>query len=180
MGTVHTGRTDKTEAVILRKRDLPGGDSSVVLFTLTHGKVRAYAKGIRTIKSRRLPHSQTGNPVNVQLEHKPSGTYLRETSLISHFTGIKKDVEKVKRMYFFLYLLDRLLPENQEEKAIYEQTKLFLVRLTGTETPPEKLLLLFGTRVMKSLGYGDDFDSIGSITASVEEIIGKKIPKHII
>ncbi|MBI4009495.1 recombination protein O N-terminal domain-containing protein, partial [Candidatus Roizmanbacteria bacterium] len=49
-------RTLKTEAIVLRKRSLPNQDKIVTLFTKELGKLNVFAKGIKKITSRRLPH----------------------------------------------------------------------------------------------------------------------------
>ncbi|MBI4226632.1 DNA repair protein RecO, partial [Candidatus Roizmanbacteria bacterium] len=60
-------RTIKTEAIVLRKRSLPNQDTIVTLFSKKIGKVNAFAKGIKKITSRRLPHVQTANLINAVL-----------------------------------------------------------------------------------------------------------------
>ena len=48
--------TYRAEAVVLRRHDFGETDRILTLYTPTHGKLRAIAKGVRRITSRRSGH----------------------------------------------------------------------------------------------------------------------------
>ena len=75
-------RIFKTEAFVLRKRALPNEDKIVTLFSEELGKIHVFAKGIKKLVSRRLPHVQTSNLIQTVLYRKNDNLYLQETSLI--------------------------------------------------------------------------------------------------
>lgn len=169
-------RTVKTEAIVLRKRSLLNQDKIVTLFTKELGKIKAFAKGIKKITSRRLPHVQTANLINVVLYRKDSRFYLQETSLISGFSQIKKDPHKVQLLYLFIFVVERLLPENQLETIVYKLLVNFLIELSETKSQDTSLLTKYLNKVFKLLGYSKEDKSYDELTKAIEEIINEKMP----
>ena len=165
----------KTEAIVLKKKDLLNKDILISLFTQDLGKLMVFAKGVKKITSRRSPHLQTGNLINVLISHKNGRYYLQESQLISGFSELKKEENKVNQLYSFLFVLDRLLPEQQKETKIYNLTKNFLIDLTKL-TKSEVILDDYLIEIMKLMGYLDKKVSKTELKSLIEEIINEKVP----
>lgn len=170
-------RTIKTEAIVLRKRSLPNQDTIVTLFSKKIGKVNAFAKGIKKITSRRLPHTQTANLINTILYKKDSRFYLQETNLISGFSQIKKNPHKIQLLYLFLFVVERLLPENQSETAVYDLLMKFLIELSKNDNLDSSLSARYLNKILKLLGYSKEDKSYDELRNAIEEIIHEKIPE---
>lgn len=168
-------RSLKTEAIVLRKKNLLNKDVLVSLFTQDLGRLTVFAKGVRKITSRRSPHLQTGNLINVLISHKNDYYYLQESQLISGFSELKKDENKVEQLYLFLFVLDRLLPERQKEIKVYNLTKNFLIDLTKLPKT-KKNSVKYLTEMMRLMGYLDKKVSPPELKLLIEEIINEKIP----
>ncbi len=168
-------RTVKSEAIVLRKRSLLKKDTIVTLFTERSGKINVLAKGIKKITSRRLPHTETGNLINVILYRKDERYFLQETKLISAFSQIKKDQKKLVYFYLFLFILERLLPENAKEIKVYQLAKSFLVALSKKDLG-EDGLCSYLNKLLSVLGYLKGEKTLPEIKLFVEEIINEKIP----
>jgi len=168
-------RSLKTEAVVLKKKDLLNKDVLISLFTQGLGRLTIFAKGVKKITSRRSPHLQTGNLINVLVSHKNDHYYLQESQILSGFSELKKEEKKVKQLYAFLFVLDRLLPEQQKETKIYNLTKNFLIDLTKL-TKSEVILDDYLIEIMKLMGYLDKKVSKAELKSLIEEIINEKIP----
>jgi len=168
-------RSLKTEAVVLRKKGLLNKDVLISLFTQDLGRLMIFAKGIKKITSRRSPHLQTGNLINILVSHKNDHYYLQESQLISGFSKLKKDENKVEQLYSFLFVLDRLLPEQQKETKIYNLTKNFLIDLSKS-FESETIIIRYLTKAMKLMGYLDKKVSSPELKSLIEEIINEKIP----
>jgi len=167
------------EAFVLTKKRMLRQDSLVVLFTMQSGKVAVIAKGIQKITSRRVSALQTGNLVSVSYTKKGEGlAYLSDVSLISHFSELKKNQEKVQNMYSFFYILNALLPEHQREEDIYTLCKKTMVQL-GRNNAPAFSLTNTICELFNLLGYGD-YHSLDECKTKYEEITGKQIPYSII
>ncbi len=169
-------RSLKTEAIVLRKKDLLNKDVLISFFTENLGRLTVFAKGVKKITSRRSPHLQTGNLINVLISHKNDRFYLQESQLISGFSELKKDEDKVKQLYLFLFVLDRLLPENQKEERVYNLTKRFLINLSLPAGKDRLGLLYYLNKLMSLLGYLHQAKNFNELKFFIEEIINEKIP----
>lgn len=174
-------RITKTEAIVFKKNtNLLHKDSLITLFTQEYGKLKLIAKGIKKVTSRRLPHNQTGNLIKAIIGRKDSFFYLQETELVSHFSEIKKNKTKINILYFYFFVLDRLLPENQKELTIYNLTKKFLINLSRSNTFDKEKTASYLNKVLIHLGYSDRelvFEEAINLT---EELINEKLPAFVI
>ncbi len=166
----------KSEAIVLKKKNLPGQDVIITLFTHTEGKITAVAKGVKKITSRRSPHLQTGNLLHVMLNERKDRYYLQETNLLSGFSAIKTNRDKIVIQYTIFYLLDRILPDRQPEPAVYELTKKFIVDLAKTPIFSKEMVRDYLLRFLKVLGYEKELGSFNEIIRYIEEIIHEKMP----
>lgn len=172
-------RTSKTEGIVLKKKNLPTQDMIVTIFTQEMGKIRILAKGVKKISSKRLPHLQTGNIINAVIYNSEKKLYLQETSLISGLSQIKKNSKKISFVYFYFHIIDRLLPENQQELEIYNAVKHFLIDLSkSASTIP--LLERHLNILLKKLGYINKKGTLDELHKTVEELINEKVPLIII
>lgn len=172
-------RVTKTEGIVLKKRNLPTQDMIVTIFTQEMGKLRILAKGVKKISSRRLPHLQTGNIVNSVIYNSDRKSYLQETSLISGLSQIKSDSTKMSFIYFYFHLLDRLLPENQQESEIYNVVKRFLIDLSKS-TATTSFLERHLNVLLRKLGYIDQKESLEELHRLVQELMNEKVPLLVI
>ncbi|MEL7643151.1 MAG: DNA repair protein RecO, partial [bacterium] len=60
-------RSQRVEAVVLRHSDWGEADRLLVLFTREKGKIRAIAKGVRRIRSRKAGHLEPFTRSSLQL-----------------------------------------------------------------------------------------------------------------
>lgn len=168
-------RSLKTEAIVLRKKDLLNRDILISLFSEDLGRLTVFAKGVKKITSRRSPHLQTGNLINIIVSQKGDHYFLQESQLISGFATLKNNENKVKHLYQFLFVLDRLIPEQQKETAAYNLTKNFLIDLSKSSKPKNDSIKYL-SEIMMQLGYLDKKISFSELQSLIEEIINEKIP----
>jgi DNA repair protein RecO (recombination protein O) len=167
----------KTEGVVLKKKSLLNKDYLVTIFTKDQGKIRVLAKGVKKITSRRLSHLQTGNLIESLLNQKNERLYLQETKIISGFSKIKKDKNKVKNLYLFLFIIDRLLAENQKDWSVYQLLLNFLIDLSEKKNFS---LDNFIEKLLVDLGYLNKVNKQNNLYSFIEEIINEKLPLFII
>ncbi len=168
--------TVKTEAVVLKKKNLLHKDILITLFTEEFGKAHIFAKGIKKITSRRLSYTQTGNLIKVVLHENRERLYLSEVQLISAFSEIKKDEKKIQALYCFFFIIERLLPENQKEPEVYNVLKSFEVRLAKDKGNMQRLLTYYINILMKHMGYLKDNKSYEELIEIIENLIHEKLP----
>ena|SRR3989344_4168719 len=170
------GHKVKTEAFILKKKSLLHRDVVVTMFSQDFGKMIGIAKGVKKLTSRRAAHLQTGNLIRVQMQKSHEVWYLRGTELISGFTKAR-DHAKSDTLYLFLYVLDRMLPTEQNEHEIYKLTKHFFIELSKPGANPQAILTVILQKTLKFLGYGDQDYTLSKLLTIVENNTEEKLPR---
>ena len=166
---------EKSVALVLKKRAMPRDDMLIILFSGELGKVAVYAKGIRSIISKRSPHIQTGNLIEVQLRQSNSNYYLQQTSLISAFQDIKSDLKKMQYVYAAFFVLDNILPELEPEPEVMKLTLNYLARLSTRDSGLQVLFTDYLREIVNLLGFATDEEQ-PDIMGYIEQLIDAKIP----
>lgn len=169
----------KGEGIILKKKALLGKDLLITLFSREFGKMNLMAKGVKSIRSRRNPHLQTGNLIEFIYSKKNSFYYLQETRLISGLGKLKEHSHILNILYTGLFIVDRFLPEGQAEERVYRLTIHFFVNLDKKEDK-KKELEDFLFQLMSSLGYIDQKRSYKELIRLCEEILQERMPSGIL
>jgi DNA repair protein RecO (recombination protein O) len=167
----------KIEGFIFKKISLLNRDLVITVFSRELGRVRVFAKGIKKLTSRRGPHIETGNLINAVLSKNKEYYFLQETNLISGFSQIKKDQSKSQCLYLLLFILEKLLPENQKEEKMYKLFKSFMIDLSK-RNDYQVMMTDYLNNTVSLLGYQEknkDKDFI-EVTTFIEEIINEKLP----
>jgi len=164
----------------MRKKSLLNKDRIITLFSQEKGKIKVFAKGIKKITSRRLPHSQTGNLIEALIHKKQDRFYLQETKLISLFSNIKKNHQKMNNFYLILFVLDRMLPEGQREEPIYNEFKRFIIELSRSKETDGQLMTKYLSEILRLLGYVKRGATFTELKEIIEETINEKIPAFVI
>ncbi|MEX1052502.1 MAG: DNA repair protein RecO [Patescibacteria group bacterium] len=165
----------KTQGIVLKKNELLNLDNLVTIFTLDLGKIVCVAKGIKKLNSRRAPHIQTGNLIDVGLSSKHDRYYLQESNIISGFSSLKKNAKKMSMAYYFFLLIDKLLPENEPEHEIYNTTLNFLIELSKTTSVDNSLLEKYVNNMLIKLGYVQGKKKLEELHSIVEDLLGEKV-----
>jgi len=173
-------KTIKIEAIVLKKKSLLNKDLLVTFFTREEGKLKVFAKGAKKITSRRLAHLQTGNIIKAIINKKDDRLYLQETKLISGLSQIKEDPEKSKFLYYCIFAIERLLPENQRDFSVYRLLMKFLIELTKKSDFSQISMNRFIEKLLISLGYINQSLDNQNIQQTLEEIINEKLPSFVI
>jgi len=165
----------KDEAVVLCKKSLLGQNILVDIFTMRNGLVRALGYNLKKITSRRAAHLDTGNLIKVEIKNKGDRHYLGETTLKTGMIDIKKDQGKSASIYYFLFLLKNVCPEQVPEPEIFKIYKRFIVSLSKS-TNPKGLAKIYANEVLKKLGYLKKDLENEEVDAFISALIGKKLP----
>ena len=83
-------------------------------------------------------------------------------------------------LYFILFILDRLLPENEPEPQIYNLIKKFMIDLSNKNDFTGQNLSVYVNKILIYLGYNEENLALSDAVRMIEELIGEKIPFFII
>lgn len=168
-------QTLKTNAFVLRKKNMANQDLFISLFTEESGKLSLIAKGIKKITSKRQPHIQTGNLIEVILQKRSDRFYLQDSKLVSAFVKIKDDQVKMKSLYLALFVVDRLLPENQQDAQLFGNLQEYIIALSEQDNDRARVFT-FLNRLMIHLGYLEKPVDQDRLKTTIENLIHEKIP----
>lgn len=167
-------RSYKTEGIIIKRKNFGEADRILTVFTKNQGKIKIVAKGVRKISSRRSSHIELLNQ-SILTIHDGKIPILTEAETIKHYSILKNDLKKCGFAFYICELIDGLLAEHQENRAVFNLTQDVLVRLQ-TETNPKNLISKFEGDLLTSLGFWpkerlfiEDTDQF------IEDIIERKI-----
>lgn len=145
----------KTEAVVLSKINY--GDTSLIvsLYTKDYGKISVIVKGGRS------PKSKTGfivdpiNNINVVIYSKDTRELqiLSGADLISPFSRIKEDYDKLKYSHAVLELLKKLTVDHEVNERLYKGLVRILSLFETSDEPPVVIFGRFFLFFLTELGY---------------------------
>ena len=118
MYRIHT-KLRTVEGVVLSRKNYHEADKVVTLFTKELGIIRAVAKGVRKIKSRRAPHLEVFTRCLVTLYEGSTLPSITEVSSLANYDAIRSDLSKVSYAYFYCELILLLLADGQEHADVY-------------------------------------------------------------
>lgn len=169
-------RSFKTEGIILKRSNFGEADKILTIFTKHYGKIKALALGVRKITSRKGGNVELFNQVVVFLIKGKNLDILTEVQIMNSFKGWRKDLAKVATAYYGCELVDRLTPEGQASRAVYELLEDYLKKISKESRL--KLTRSFEEKLLEELGFGippELRQAKGSLRTYIEEITERKI-----
>ncbi len=112
-------RSFRTEGIVIRRRDFGEADRILTVMTRDYGKLKIKASGVRKITSRRAAHIELLNHTILHLYKGHTFSILTEAKMLTDFSEIKENFEKVGLAYHLCELVDGLCPENQENRNVF-------------------------------------------------------------
>lgn len=170
------GRTFKTEGIILKRTNFGEADRILTIYTKHYGKIRAIAKGVRKIASRKGGNVEAFNHVSLFLAQGKNLDIVSEVVVVNSFKSWRKNLKKVGLAYYFCELVDKLTPDGQANRMVFELLGEYLGKI-GRENDPE-VVRSFEEQLLDELGFGVP-EALkkrpGSLKAYIETIIEKKV-----
>lgn len=170
------GWTYKTEGIILKRTNFGEADRILTIYTKHYGKIKALAKGVRKIASRKGGNVETFNHVSLLLVQGKNFDIVTEAEVVESFKSWRRDLKKVGLAFYFSELVDKLTPEGQANRVVFELLREYLVKI-GREGEFE-LIRSFEEKLLEELGFGVPEalkKSPGSLKSYIESIAEKKI-----
>lgn len=117
------------EGLVLKKMSYRDNKQLISIFSKSNGKVIVSAYGAMKPTSKKISHLETGNVIKFSCHERHEYLYLHETDLLYAHSAIKEDENKLDVMFSMFLILDKIVPEFQEEEDMYQSTLNFLRRL---------------------------------------------------
>jgi DNA repair protein RecO (recombination protein O) len=145
-------RTFQTEGIVLRHQDLGEADRLLWIYTLKMGKIRALAKGIRKIRSRKAGHLEPFTRANLILARGRDFFIVTQAETIEAFLNIRDNLLRIGYAAYAVELIDRFTYEEDGNQGIY---RLLIETLSRLNTPDEPSLPIryYEIHLLDLLGY---------------------------
>lgn len=145
-------RSQRVEAVVLRHYDWGEADRILTLYTRELGKLRAIAKGVRRIRSRKAGHLQPFTRVALLLARGRDLWIVTQAQMQDTYLPIREDLEKTGYAAYVVEVLDRFSYEEGENRAIYRLLTAVLKRIADE---PDAFLAVryYEIRLLDLLGF---------------------------
>lgn len=128
-------RTVRTEAIVLRHKDYGEADRLLWLYTRKMGKVRAIAKGVRKIRSRKAGHLEPFIRVNLMLARGRDFFIVTQAETIEAYSSIREDLIHIGYAAYVVELLDRFTYDEDDNQQLYRLLNETLSRINSFENP---------------------------------------------
>lgn len=128
-------RTFRLDALVLTHMDFSEADRIVVAFSRERGKVRAIAKGVRKLHSRKAGHLEPFTHVRLFLAQGRNMPIITQAQTIEPFSALRGELVKIGYASYVIELLDRFSSEDGANPPLYQLSLETLQRLERTEDP---------------------------------------------
>lgn len=126
-----TERTIKVDAVVLRHSDWGEADRLLTLFSREQGKLRAIAKGVRKVQSRKAGHLEPFTRATIMLAKGQDLWIVTQAEANDLFQPIREDLQKMGQAAYVVELLDRFTYEEGQNWQLYKLLTDTLERLSA-------------------------------------------------
>jgi DNA repair protein RecO (recombination protein O) len=153
------GVPQRTEGIVLRVLDYGESDRIVTLCTAGFGKIRGIAKGARRSRRRFANALEPFSLLQVLFSRRRPESLARIDScdVVSHFSGIRSDLEKTMIASCLIDLADQFAPEDKANESLFRLLGDFL-RLLEEGPVPAGILRFFEIRLLGLSGYDPVLD----------------------
>ncbi|MBA4421069.1 MAG: DNA repair protein RecO [Anaerolinea sp.] len=128
-------RSYRTEALVIRHSNFGEADRILTLFSREQGKVRAIAKGIRKLKSRKAGHLEPFTRVLLQLARGRDLLIVTQAETVEAYLNIRASLEVTAQAAYVLEILERFTFDEEENRELYQLAVEALQRLdSGVES----------------------------------------------
>ena len=125
-------RSFRVEAVVLKHYDMGEADRMLTVYSRQRGKLRALAKGVRKVRSRKAGHVEPFTHVSLQLATGRHWYLVSQAEAIDTYPRLRQELEQVGNASYVVEMLDRFTYEEEESNSlIFQLLTDTLKRLDG-------------------------------------------------
>ena len=146
----------KTKGLILRQQNIGERDKLVWILTDTHGVIRAFARGAKSIKSSKAAATELMTYSSLSVYEGRDSCSVDEAAALEQFIGLRSDVENMSLAQYFCELCLSLCPAGQDAHEHLRLMLNSLYMLANKKHPPLQVKVCFEMRLITLTGYMPD------------------------
>jgi len=162
-------RYHKYHGIVLKKTPVKEADFFLTILTPDTGKICLYARGIRSLVSKRRASLDYFSEISFEAIEKGGRQTLLSVELINSFRPAKNTLYNISRLFQIGELVDELVPEGETAREVYELLHKALSNLERFATP--NYLIRFKRKLLSLLGYGEETISDSNLDTYIESLL---------
>jgi len=143
----------KFTGIIINRHIVKDSDRFLTIYTQEEGKISVYARGVRSVKSKRGSQIDLFSHIKFELYEKNDRRTLTSVELLDGHHISKTSLSNISRLFQIGELVDRLTVEQDTHPEVYDLLVTALANLSRFET--SEYLFRFKKKLLELLGYGD-------------------------
>lgn len=149
---------ERLQAFVLSTLDYGDSDRIVSLFTLEHGRIKAFARGAKKSRKRFGAALETFARIEAQVRVKDGLSGIQQAEIQNIYPRIRADLAGIAHALYAGELIEALTPEGHPLPRLYRLLAAYLDRLE-TEPPVESDRRFFEINLLNILGYRPSLES---------------------
>jgi len=145
-------RTQTVEAIVLRHSDFGEADRLLVLYARGQGKLRALAKGVRRIRSRKAGHLQPLTATRLLLAQGRNFAIVTQAEAVATFPALRADLDRYTYAAYAAELADKFTFEGEDHPGLYRLLFDTLQRLEN-HPDPDLVIRYYEMRLLDLAGF---------------------------
>ncbi|MEX0787888.1 MAG: DNA repair protein RecO [Anaerolineales bacterium] len=145
-------RVYRTEAIVLRRRDLGEADRILSVFSPDRGKLRVIAKGVRRPGSRKAGHLEPFTRVLLLLARGRDLDLITQAEAIEPYRELRPDLIRLGHAAYAVELLDRFTVEEGGHRILYTLLQQTLERLAAG-SDPALVMRFYELHLLEATGF---------------------------
>ncbi|MEJ2756882.1 MAG: DNA repair protein RecO [Anaerolineales bacterium] len=145
-------RSFRTDAIILKHLDFGEADRILTLFTREKGKIRAIAKGVRKVRSRKGGHLEPFTHTSLLLATGRNLYLVTQAEAQDIYPNLRDNLESIGYASYAVELVDRFSLDEEENAPIFFLLKNTFSRLNRGD-PPALVIRYYEIRLLDVLGF---------------------------
>lgn len=162
---------DRTQGLVLKKRELRETSLIVDFYTKEFGKICGILKGIRTDSKKFASNLELFSLNEIIFYRKTHSSYhlISQADKLDNFTPIRQNIERTATASFMMEMVSSIMQLEDKNEEVFN---LALASLKELETNynPEKIATIFKIKMLSLSGFKPHFDSCVSC---LDKIMGQ-------
>lgn len=163
----------KLSGIIINRSIVKDADRFLTIYTKEEGKLSVYAKGVRSLKSKRAPQLDLFSHIKFELIEKNNRWTLTSVELLHNHHQSKTKLSDISRLFQIGELVDLLTPEQDPHIEVYDLLQTALLNLSRFETP--LYLFRFKKKLLHLLGYGLSTQNQTELDTYIESLVSRPL-----
>jgi DNA repair protein RecO (recombination protein O) len=143
-----------TAAIVLRNRPFGESDKIVSFLTDKFGKLTGIAKGALRSRRRFVNSLEPFSLINLRFQDHPHSNlaFIIAADLVNSYRHLQTSLERIAYASYVIEISDGLLPEREENQAVFDHLKAGLKYLEENQ-PSLRFLTSFELKLLRLVGY---------------------------